>query len=264
MDYELQKLKRQLEAKQNGSSTRNTTPSAKKTAYSREYPFKPYAPKRSSSDIIFDKTNQAGSTSTFSRGDKLKTDNRSERLPVSCYGCDKPGVTKPRCPNCKSTTNKDPANFSNNSLHSCSSTPNQSAVLKLAREEDNFQKIRLSMSLADGQKSELEVYTTSVVIKLEGRVIRTPLIALPYAKGNRTLLGMNFLQKAGIVLNLKHRNWYFSDSPYRTYDFVKKVIVQEVQSRSNNEENTCLLRDEEGKCLTPEQRNDLSTLLKMF
>ncbi|GFT82775.1 hypothetical protein NPIL_484931 [Nephila pilipes] len=65
----------------------------------------------------------------------------------------------------------------------------------------------------------MSVYTTSVDIKLEGRVICTPLIALPYAKGNRTLLGIDFLPKSGIVLNLKHRNWFFRDSSHRTYDF---------------------------------------------
>ncbi|GFS75710.1 hypothetical protein NPIL_67061 [Nephila pilipes] len=104
----------------------------KKTAHSSEYPSKPYAPKRSSPDSRFDKTNQAGSTSSFSKGDKFKTDDRSERPSVSCYGCGKPGVMVPRCPNCKPTANKDSENISNNSLHSCASTPNRSAVLKLA------------------------------------------------------------------------------------------------------------------------------------
>ncbi|GFU06014.1 hypothetical protein NPIL_164451 [Nephila pilipes] len=42
------------------------------------------------------------------------------------------GVTKPRCPNCKPIANKDSAKFSKISLHSCSSTPNQSTELKLA------------------------------------------------------------------------------------------------------------------------------------
>ncbi|GFU26987.1 hypothetical protein NPIL_115671 [Nephila pilipes] len=153
---------------------RNTTPSEQKTTNLREYPSKPYAPKRSSPDSRFDKTNQAGSTSSFSRGDKLKIDNKLER------------------------SSKDGA---------------------------NFQKTRFSMSLADNHKSEMEVYTTSEVIRLEGRVIRSPLTVLPYAKGNQTLLGMNFLQKSGIVLNLKQRNWFLSDSPNRTYDFVKEVIV---------------------------------------
>ncbi|GFT97371.1 transposon Ty3-G Gag-Pol polyprotein [Nephila pilipes] len=105
-----------------------------------------------------------------------------------------------------------------------SSTPNQSPVLKLAvngiwgivcadtgsshtiagetlylilqREATNFQKTRLSVSLADGQKAKEEVFTTSVVIKLEGHVIRTPLIALPNAKGNGTLLGNGLFTKS--------------------------------------------------------------------
>ncbi|GFR32122.1 transposon Ty3-G Gag-Pol polyprotein [Trichonephila clavata] len=143
MDFELQKLKLQLEAKMSGVPQnladrldayfliRNTT-SVKKTVNSKENSSKPYAPKRNSYDSRFDKTNQAGPTSSFNRGDKLKTDDRSDRPSVSCYGCGKPGVTKPRCPNCKPAVNKDSATFSNISLHSCSLTPNQSAVLKLA------------------------------------------------------------------------------------------------------------------------------------
>ncbi|GFS58115.1 hypothetical protein NPIL_484331 [Nephila pilipes] len=76
---------------------------------------------------------------------------------------------------------------------------------------------------------------------VKGRVIRTTLIAFSYAKENKTLLGTNFLQNAGFVLNLKHSDWFFSDSPHQTYDFIKEVIIQEVKSRHNLEENTCLL-----------------------
>ncbi|GFT01334.1 retrovirus-related Pol polyprotein from transposon 297 [Nephila pilipes] len=267
------------------NSIRNTTPSVKKTAYSREYPSEPYAPKRSLPDRRFDKTNQAGSTLSFSREDKLKTDDKSERPSLSCYGCGKPGVTKLRCPNCKPIANKDSANFSSISLHSCFSTPNQSAELKLAvngtwgtacadsgvshsiagetqylllqREGANFQKTQLSMSLTEGHKSEVEVYTTSVIIRLEGLVIRIPPIALSYAKGNRTIFGMHFLQTAGIFLNLKHRNWFFSDSPHEHMIFFKEIIIQEVKSRPNIGMNTYLMRDDEGICLTPDQRNEL-------
>ncbi|GFT98574.1 hypothetical protein NPIL_232781 [Nephila pilipes] len=77
--------------------------------------------------------------------------------------------------------------------------------------EPTFRRLDSLCSLADGQKSEVEVYTTSVVIKLEGRVIHTPVIALHYAKRNQILRRMDFLQKSGIVLNLKHRNWFFSE-----------------------------------------------------
>ncbi|GFS84867.1 hypothetical protein NPIL_648131 [Nephila pilipes] len=122
----------------------------------------------------------------------MKTEDRLERPSVSCYGCRKPGVAKPRCPNRKPTGNKDSANLSNFSLHSCSNSKSKCGAEK---EGANFQKARLSMSLADSQKSEVDVYTTSVVIRLEGRVIRSPLTVLPYAKGNQTLLGMNFFTK---------------------------------------------------------------------
>ncbi|GFS76123.1 hypothetical protein NPIL_367081 [Nephila pilipes] len=98
-------------------------------AHSREHLTKPYAPKRSLSES---RSNQAGSTSSFIEGNKLKINDRSERPSISFYGCSKPGVTNPRCPNCKPTANKDWANFNNISLHSCFSTPYQSTALKLA------------------------------------------------------------------------------------------------------------------------------------
>ncbi|GFS42217.1 hypothetical protein NPIL_643841 [Nephila pilipes] len=68
----------------------------------------------------------------------------------------------------------------------------ETLYLFLQREGTNFQKTRLSMSLADDLRSQVEVYTTSVIIRFEGLVIRTPLIALPYAKGNPALLGLDF------------------------------------------------------------------------
>ncbi|GFS30076.1 hypothetical protein NPIL_213301 [Nephila pilipes] len=146
----------------------------------KKYLFKPYFLKRSSSNRKFDKTGLAGSISSFSRDDELKTDDRSERPSVSCYGCGKPSIMKPSCQNCKNPAYKDSANFSNISLHSCYSNPNQSVELKLdvkstwrnacadsgasvtfvgevsylllRRERVNFQKSRLFMSLADGPK----------------------------------------------------------------------------------------------------------------
>ncbi|GFT78907.1 hypothetical protein TNCV_3093171 [Trichonephila clavipes] len=42
---------------------------------------------KSSFDGRFNRFNQAGSTSSLNRNDKLKTDDKSERPPVSCYGC---------------------------------------------------------------------------------------------------------------------------------------------------------------------------------
>ncbi|GFY58540.1 hypothetical protein TNIN_179031 [Trichonephila inaurata madagascariensis] len=76
-------------------SVRNTAPSVKKTAHLKDYPSKSYAPKRSSLDGRFNRFTQAGSTSSFNRNNKLKTDEKSERPPISCYGCGKLVLRKP-------------------------------------------------------------------------------------------------------------------------------------------------------------------------
>ncbi|GFT55376.1 hypothetical protein NPIL_603731 [Nephila pilipes] len=60
--------------------------------------------------------------------------------------------------------------------------------------------------------------------------LRTPLIALPYAKENRTLWGMDILQKIGIVPNLKRRKLFLSDSFHRTYNCVKEAIIHQSEA----------------------------------
>ncbi|GFQ66423.1 hypothetical protein TNCT_418651 [Trichonephila clavata] len=81
-------------------SIRNTTSSAYKTAHLKEYSSKSYDLKISSPDS---RTNQAGSTLSFNRGDKWKTEDISENTSVFYYGCGTLGVKKPRCLNFKPT-----------------------------------------------------------------------------------------------------------------------------------------------------------------
>ena len=42
---------------------------------------------------------------------------------------------------------------------------------------------------------------------------------MPDAKQNRTLLGVDFLETAGIVLNIPQRYWFFEQQPDEHYDF---------------------------------------------
>ncbi|KFM72949.1 hypothetical protein X975_25427, partial [Stegodyphus mimosarum] len=58
------------------------------------------------------------------------------------------------------------------------------------------------MVLADGKERNVQALTTMVNLNVEGKIVRMKFIALPKAKGNRTLLGTDFLQAAGIVLNI--------------------------------------------------------------
>ncbi|GBL99604.1 hypothetical protein AVEN_68862-1 [Araneus ventricosus] len=79
--------------------------------------------------------------------------------------------------------------------------------------------MEVTMVLADGSQTNMEAYTAPVSIDVEGRTVPIEMLALPKAKGNQTLLGTDFLEKSGIVLDLKNKSWYFSDKPYHKICF---------------------------------------------
>ncbi|GFU15305.1 hypothetical protein TNCV_954551 [Trichonephila clavipes] len=67
-----------------------------------------------------------------------------------------------------------------------------------------FQESTLAVSLTDGQQTTGEAPTTQVMVGIEGRSDMTKFIIHPKAKGNRTLLGTDFLSSAGLVLDEKN------------------------------------------------------------
>ncbi|GFQ84369.1 uncharacterized protein TNCT_180451 [Trichonephila clavata] len=117
----------------------------------------------------------------------------NERSPLKCYGCGKPGVIKSRCPTCNTNSSQ--------------------------RNDETT----LAMSLEDGQQTTGEALTTQVMIEIEGRSVLTRFIILPKAKGNRTLLGTDFLSSAGLVLDVENACWYFWDNPTHKYPFGEEL-----------------------------------------
>ncbi|GBN46857.1 Retrovirus-related Pol polyprotein from transposon opus, partial [Araneus ventricosus] len=120
------------------------------------------------------------------------------------------------------------------------------------------------MVLADGSQTNMEAYTAPVSIDIEGRTVPIEMLALPKAKGNRTLLGTDFLEKSGIVLDLKNKSWYFSDKPHHKIYFKEDLDVNSLQAAGSIIANSCQLREDEGTTLTPEQREKMSCLLEKF
>ncbi|GFU76760.1 hypothetical protein TNCV_4466981 [Trichonephila clavipes] len=59
------------------------------------------------------------------------------------------------------------------------------------------------MSLADGQQTTGEALTTQVMVEIEGRSVLTKFIISPKGKGNRTLLGTDFLSSADMLQTLE-------------------------------------------------------------
>ncbi|GFU05768.1 retrovirus-related Pol polyprotein from transposon opus [Trichonephila clavipes] len=111
------------------------------------------------------------------------------------------------------------------------------------------------MSLADGQKTTGEVLTTQVMVEIEGRSVLTKFIILPKAKGNRTLLGTDFLSSACLALDVKNTCWYFWDNPTHKYPFGEELDTPSIVEKMSS--NTYQLREGEGESLTsvPRRRN---------
>ncbi|GFV46258.1 retrovirus-related Pol polyprotein from transposon opus [Trichonephila clavipes] len=118
------------------------------------------------------------------------------------------------------------------------------------------------MSLADGQQTTSEALTTQVMVEIEERSVLTKLIILPKAKGNRTILGTDFLSSAGLVLDVKNICWYFWGNPTYKYPFGEELDTPSIVEKMSS--NVCQLSEEESESLTSAQKEKLNLLLESF
>ncbi|GFS79601.1 transposon Ty3-G Gag-Pol polyprotein [Nephila pilipes] len=129
----------------------------------------------------------------------------------------------------------------------------------LKDEGAKFQNGTMCISLADGQRSTEDVLITTVTLEIEGRKFDQELIALPNAKRNRTLLGIDFLKKSGIMLDLRNQQWFFADMPQKQFAFGEHA--NNPHPVDNLDVNLCTLR-EEGRCLNTTQKEKLVAVIK--
>ncbi|GFX80480.1 uncharacterized protein TNCV_2529881 [Trichonephila clavipes] len=198
----------------------------------------------------------------------------NERSPLRCYGCGKKGWIKSRCPTCNLnasqrtdvTTNHISAytaqtrgprltlidiTFCGIKGRVCADTGSSHSIagermFRIFKDKGLiFQETTLAMSLVDGQQTPGEALSTHVMVEIEGRSVLTKfIIILPKAKRNRTLLGINFLSSAGLVLDVKNTCWYFWDNPTHKYPFGEELDTPSIVEKMPS--NTCKLREGEG------------------
>ncbi|GFV09031.1 uncharacterized protein TNCV_1151161 [Trichonephila clavipes] len=155
----------------------------------------------------------------------------NERSTLRCYDRGKQGEIKPRCPTCNpnSSQRTDEATNHINAYTAQTRSPRLTLIdttfcgikgrvcadtgsshsmagermYQIFKDKELlFQEATLAMSLADGQQTTGEALTTQVMVEIERRSILTKFIILPKAKGNRTLLGTDFLSSAVFVLDV--------------------------------------------------------------
>ncbi|KAF8781604.1 Transposon Tf2-6 polyprotein like [Argiope bruennichi] len=218
-----------------------------------------------------------------------------DRPPLSCYGCGEPGVVKAKCAKCNPMVQGDrtqPPTLNHMNFYSILMESQPSSIIEiticgsqaavcadtgathsvageklyhfLKNKGLRFENSTVDMALADGHVQKTDILTTTVDIGVAGKVIPTKLIVLKNSKGNRTLLGTDFLRAAGIVLDLQKGLWYFSEAPHQSFNFIeppadiKSLLAVPVAS------HPCQLREKEGTHLSGEQRTKFNSLLKRY
>ncbi|GFW77432.1 retrovirus-related Pol polyprotein from transposon 17.6 [Trichonephila clavipes] len=227
--------------------------------------------------------------------EKKIVDTKEDRAPVSCYGCGAPGIIRSRCHTCNPVRQKDDAlssSLNQSNFYSFSSESNPISIIQISicnteaavcadtgathsvageklyhllkQKGLNFEEKTMQMTFADGRTQTTEILTTSVDISIQGKVIPTELLILKNARGNRTLLGIDFLTAAGIVLDLQRKQWYFTETSHRKYNFVNAPPNINALLTVDPEPHLCQLRKNEGTHLSLPQREELNSLLEKY
>ncbi|CAK9829599.1 Activity-regulated cytoskeleton associated protein 1 [Anthophora retusa] len=147
---------------------------------------------------------------------------------LRCYGCGKPGFVRSKCPDCSKTLNAPTAGAAFCSVSTTSiikprptvnltiageghafldtgarcSIASQNLHALLEKKGVKFEETRMQIALADGHPRIQKVQVTELETALQDRTIKTKFIVLPGSKNNRTLLGVDFIDDAGIILNI--------------------------------------------------------------
>lgn len=183
---------------------------------------------------------------------EIEKRGKPEENKINCYGCGAVGYYRSNCPTCNNRNIlESPKTLDFNSIQTTlvghdvptveinvnglngeayldtaarTSVAGYYLFQKLVEKEVKFQKVFAEITLADGAARKEVVCSTIVDIIIGKRLKRIRFICLPNARCNRTLLGIDFLEQAGIVMDLAQRVWYFKDEPKEFFKFKTKTV----------------------------------------
>ena len=166
---------------------------------------------------------------------------------LNCYGCGAVGYYRSNCPNCnKNNPMQSPKEMEFNCMQTTmigrnvptvdinilgmngvaymdtaarTSVAGYALYQKLKEKQVHFQKVLAEIVLADGIPRKEVVDCAIVNISIGKRFEQIRLICMPNANGNRTLLGIDFLERIGVVMDLAQRTWHFKDEAKKIFSF---------------------------------------------
>ncbi|XP_037295216.1 uncharacterized protein LOC119189485 [Manduca sexta] len=123
-----------------------------------------------------------------------------------------------------------------------------------------FGSKQVNVKLADGVVHSREVLVANVDVDISvDKSVRVDFVVFPEADNNDTLLGIDFLNAAGMVIDFSASSWHFSGCT-RTYPL--EYEGESILPRHPISVSSVSLRDDEGLLLTCDQRQQLADLLQ--
>lgn len=221
----------------------------------------------------------------------VKKDHTNSTV-LRCYGCGQPGVIKSKCTTCKTSVSSVGTNkvlFQGVEIYSSERSDVTRAIVEVSaagrrgvavldsgathslassglytilRDSGvQFTESQYNFGLADGSKHVSQVLCCNTSIELEGRQIPVSFTVLPNAD-NKTLLGIDFMKEAGIIIDIARASWSFSDTSNVLHPFVLKYDLSCDAELMQSDAVGVALRDDEGLKLTADQRVQLNRLLE--
>ncbi|XP_031333832.1 uncharacterized protein LOC116163842 [Photinus pyralis] len=216
-----------------------------------------------------------------------------------CFGCGKPGYVRSQCPQCKPKTGvvrSPPAPQSTSSVDVLMANTNSddakrpmfqisiSTLTGLACVDTGakrsiaghklysylmdcnfpFTSDRIDMTLADGCPRQVEVRIFQCDVLLEGRLVPSTFMAVPEHEESKTLLGIDFLTSANVVLNIPKMQWWFEDASHAKHTFRSipdSVPVMCSDTDADYVDVNIALRTNEATCVNQKDKEDLERLL---
>ncbi|KAJ8913095.1 hypothetical protein NQ315_006597 [Exocentrus adspersus] len=235
-----------------------------------------------------EKTPEAGSS-----GQTVKQES-TDSPKLQCYGCGQVGVVRSKCQNCtKKREDSEPVQVKAlqfnqvSTKHDSSSSARPLLPITIANAEGvgfadsgaqvsiagyklyqvlekaghEFTSTTVQMSYADGNIRQEDVLQANVEVTIKNRKVNVKFTILPKLTNNHTLLGVDFLQKANVVLNIPESTWYFCDKPDERYQFYDEFgVLEDVQVFEVSEQS--FLRTDEAETLSSQQRCTFNGILK--
>lgn len=180
---------------------------------------------------------------------KDTTVSQTDKKPViTCYGCGAPGVYRSNCSTCKNketpptavafytvqksikiqakiptikVTIKGEEGYAYLDTAARCSIASMQLYKTLLRKGTQFHQQATDIKLADGTVKTSNLLTTTTDICIGGRLLPITLSVIPEGIDNHTLLGIEFLEQAGIILNTPQRCWNFIDEPNKAHNFIQ-------------------------------------------